>query len=65
MTVSPADADGYRAGDQVTVSLSSLAFSGGEAAPGAVTLSLGDTQLAAGTVDPTIEIGRASCRERV
>jgi len=65
VTVSPADADGYRAGDQVTVSLSSLAFSGGEAAPGAVTLSLGDTQLAAGTVDPTIvdttdEGGRAT-----
>lgn len=65
VTVSPADADGYRAGDQVTVSLSSLAFSGGEAAPGAVTLSLGDTELAAGTVDPAVvdttdEGGRAT-----
>ena len=59
------DADGYSAGDQVTVDLSSLAFSAGEPAPGEVTLSLGDTQLAAGAVDPTIvdasdEAGRAS-----
>lgn len=59
------DADGYRAGDQVTVSLSSLSFSAGEPAAGEVTLSLGDTQLATGAVDPTIvdttdEVGRAS-----
>ncbi|WP_223626519.1 ExeM/NucH family extracellular endonuclease [Microbacterium sp. EST19A] len=65
VAVSPADADGYSAGDQVTVSLSSLAFSAGEPAPGEVTLSLGGTQLAAGAVDPTIvdttdEVGRAS-----
>jgi 5'-nucleotidase len=65
VSVNPADADGYRAGDQVTVALSSLAFSAGEQAPGQVTLSLGGTQLAAGAVDPTIvdttdEAGRAS-----
>ncbi|MFS0852796.1 ExeM/NucH family extracellular endonuclease [Microbacterium sp. 179-I 3D4 NHS] len=65
VTVSPADADGFSAGDQVTVSLSSLAFSGGEAAPGEVTLSLGDTVLATSAVDPTIvdttdEAGRAT-----
>lgn len=65
VSVSAADADGYSAGDQVTVGLSSLAFSAGEQAPGEVTLSLGDTQLAAGAVDPTIvdttdEVGRAS-----
>ncbi|MEV4666489.1 ExeM/NucH family extracellular endonuclease [Microbacterium sp. LWO12-1.2] len=65
VTVSPADADGYSAGDQVTVALSSLAFSAGEPAPGVVTLSLGDTQLATGTVDPAVvdttdEGGRAS-----
>ncbi|WP_226532161.1 ExeM/NucH family extracellular endonuclease [Microbacterium paraoxydans] len=65
VSVSPADADGYRAGDQVTVSLSSLAFSAGEPAPGEVSLSLGDTVLAAGAVDPTIvdttdEGGRAA-----
>lgn len=63
--VSAADADGYSAGDQVTVALSSLAFSAGEQAPGEVVLSLGDTQLASATVDPTIvdttdEAGRAS-----
>ena len=65
VSVSAPDADGYSAGDQVTVALSSLAFSAGEQAPGEVTLSLGDTQLAAGAVDPTIvdatdEAGRAS-----
>lgn len=65
VTVSPADADGYSAGDQVTVSLSSLAFTGGEAAPGEVTLSLGDTRLASATVDPAVvdttdEAGRAA-----
>jgi 5'-nucleotidase len=65
VVVSPADADGYSAGDQVTVSLSSLAFSGGEAAPGEVTLSLGDTVLATAAVDPSVvdttdEAGRAT-----
>lgn len=65
VTVSPADADGYSAGDQVTVALSSLAFSAGEPAPGQVALSLGDIALATGAVDPTIvdttdEAGRAT-----
>ncbi|MBT2485087.1 MULTISPECIES: ExeM/NucH family extracellular endonuclease [unclassified Microbacterium] len=65
VSVSAADADGYSAGDQVTVSLSSLAFSAGEPAPGEVSLSLGDAQLAAGAIDPTVvdatdEVGRAS-----
>lgn len=65
VSVSPADADGYSAGDQVTVSLSSLAFSAGEPAPGEVSLSLGDTVLATAAVDPTIvdttdEGGRAA-----
>ncbi|WP_435743172.1 ExeM/NucH family extracellular endonuclease [Microbacterium sp. PMB16] len=65
VAVSPADADGYSAGDQVTVSLSSLAFSAGEPAPGQVSLSLGGTQLAAGAIDPAVvdttdEVGRAS-----
>jgi len=63
--LSPAVGDGYQAGDQVTVSLSSLAFSAGEPAPGEVTLSLGDTQLASGPIDTTVvdttdEVGRAS-----
>ncbi|WP_217183023.1 ExeM/NucH family extracellular endonuclease [Streptomyces sp. AC495_CC817] len=65
VAVSAPDADGYTAGDQVTVSLSSLAFSAGEAAPGEVSLTLGDTVLASGAVDPTIvdtldEVGRAA-----
>lgn len=65
VTLSAPDADGYRAGDEVTVSLSSLAFSAGEPAPGEVTLSLGGTRLAAGAVDPSVvdttdEGGRAS-----
>jgi 5'-nucleotidase len=65
VVLSPADADGYSAGDQVTVDLSSLAFSAGEATPGEVTLSLGDTTLASGAVDPAVvdttdEAGRAS-----
>ncbi|MDT0156451.1 ExeM/NucH family extracellular endonuclease [Microbacterium sp. ARD32] len=64
-TLSAPDADGYSAGDQVTVDLSSLAFSTNEQAPGDVTLSLGDTVLAAGAVDTTVvdatdEVGRAS-----
>lgn len=59
------DADGYSAGDQVTVDLSSLAFSAGEPEPSEVTLSLGDTQLASGAVDATVvdttdEGGRAT-----
>jgi len=65
VVLSPADADGYSVGDQVTVDLSSLAFSAGEAAPGEVTLSLGGTTLASGAVDPAVvdttdEVGRAS-----
>lgn len=65
VTLSAPDADGYSAGDQVTVALSSLGLSAGEPAPGEVTLSLGGTQLAVGPIDPTIvdttdEVGRAS-----
>ncbi|KDA06414.1 5'-nucleotidase [Microbacterium sp. CH12i] len=65
VALSAPDADGYSTGDQVTIDLSSLAFSAGEAAQGDVTVSLGDTVLATGAVDPTIvdttdEAGRAS-----
>lgn len=65
ISVSAADADGYSAGDQVTLSLSSLAFSAGEPAPGEVSLALGDTVLATGAIDPTVvdasdEVGRAA-----
>lgn len=64
-TLSAPDADGYSAGDEVTIDLSSLAFSAGEAAPGEVTVSIGDSVLASGAVDPTVvdttdEAGRAS-----
>ncbi|WP_426184609.1 ExeM/NucH family extracellular endonuclease [Microbacterium sp. TWP3-1-2b2] len=65
VTLSAPDADGYSAGDQVKIDLSSLAFSGGDAAPAEATVSLGDTVLATAAVDPTIvdttdEAGRAS-----
>ncbi|MDQ0644657.1 ExeM/NucH family extracellular endonuclease [Microbacterium murale] len=65
VTLSAADADGYSAGDQVTIDLSSLAFSGGDAAPAEATVSLGETVLATGAVDATIvdttdEAGRVS-----
>lgn len=65
VALSPADADGYSAGEEVTIALSSLAFTGGDAAPTEATVSLGDSELAAGTVDPTVvdttdEAGRAS-----
>ncbi|MGX1934446.1 ExeM/NucH family extracellular endonuclease [Microbacterium resistens] len=63
--VSPADEDGYTAGDQVTVSLSSLAFSAGEPAPGEVSLSLAESVVATAPVDTTVvdasdEAGRAT-----
>ncbi len=65
VVLSPADADGYGAGDEVTVSLSSLAFSAGEPAPTSVSLALGDHELATSTIDTTVvdatdEVGRAS-----
>ncbi|MEJ1921842.1 ExeM/NucH family extracellular endonuclease [Microbacterium sp. KHB019] len=65
VTLSAPDADGYSAGDEVTIDLSSLAFSGGDPAPGEVSVSLGDVVLASGAVDPTVvdttdEAGRAS-----
>ncbi|WDH79541.1 ExeM/NucH family extracellular endonuclease [Microbacterium esteraromaticum] len=64
VVLDPAD-DEFSAGTEVTVSLSSLAFSAGEPAPGDVTLSLGATQLASGAIDPAVvdttdEVGRAS-----
>jgi 5'-nucleotidase len=64
VVLSAPDADGYSAGDTVTAKLSSLAFSGGEAMPDDVSVSLGDTELASAPIDPTIvdttdEVGRA------
>lgn len=65
VTLSDPGADGYRAGDEVTADISSLAFSGGEPAPGEVSISLGDVELASGAVDAAVvdttdEAGRAS-----
>ena len=66
VTVSPAaGAEGYKAGDTVTVSLSSLAFSAGEKAPGEVALTLDGKTVATSPVDPTVidasdEAGRAT-----
>ncbi len=65
VVLSPEDADGYSAGDQVSVALSSLAFSAGEPAPTSVSLSLGDRELATSTIDTTVvdasdEVGRAT-----
>ncbi|MGL3149454.1 ExeM/NucH family extracellular endonuclease [Microbacterium sp. A82] len=65
VVMSAPDADGYSAGDEVTLDLSSLAFTGGDAAPGDVTVSLGESVLASAAVDSTPvdttdEAGRAS-----
>lgn len=65
-TVTPAQpADGYQAGDSVTVEMSSLAFSNGEQQPTEVAFALGDTALGtaavdAAIVDTTDEVGRTS-----
>lgn len=65
VTLSAPDADGYSAGDVVTVGLSSLAFSAGEPAAPTVTVSLAGTTLGSAAIDPAIvdttdEVGRAS-----
>ncbi|PJJ73441.1 5'-nucleotidase [Diaminobutyricimonas aerilata] len=46
VTLSAPDADGYSAGDQVTLDLSSLAFSNGAPTTGTAVVSLGETELA-------------------
>ena len=51
-----AGADGYKAGDTVTLQLSSLAFTAGEKAPGDVSVSLGGTALATSAVDPAMTL---------
>ena len=53
------------AGTEITLDLSSLLFSNGEPVAPSVIVSAGDTQLALGSIDPTIvdttdEVGRAS-----
>src|SRR5690606_13784454 len=64
-TLSAADEDGYSAGDEITIDLSSLAFSGGDPVPSEVTVSLGGAVLATAAVDSAVvdttdEAGRAS-----
>ncbi|WP_461638234.1 ExeM/NucH family extracellular endonuclease [Leucobacter sp. BZR 635] len=60
-----ADAGEYAAGDKVTVDLSSLAFSAGEAVPEAVTATLAGKEIATAPVDTAVtdawdEAGRAT-----
>ncbi|WP_166790452.1 ExeM/NucH family extracellular endonuclease [Cryobacterium tagatosivorans] len=65
VALSAADANGYSAGDVVTVSLSSLLFSAGEPVLGLVDVALGATSLGTAPIDPVIvnttdEVGRAT-----
>ncbi|MGW9631550.1 ExeM/NucH family extracellular endonuclease [Agromyces sp. NPDC055520] len=65
VNLSAPDADGYDAGDQVTVKLSSLDFSTTEPAAGTVAVSLGGVEIGTGAVNraftPTLdEIGTAT-----
>jgi 5'-nucleotidase len=65
VALSAPDADGYSAGDQVTLSLSSLLFSNGEPNAGTAVVSAGAVQLGSAAIDPAIvdttdEVGRAS-----
>lgn len=63
--LSPADADGYSAGDTVTLTLSSLLMSGNGPTAGTAVISLGDVELGRSAIDPTViaagdEVGRAT-----
>ena len=65
VNLSAPDADGYRPGDQVTFTLSSLLFSNGEPNAGTAVVSAGGTSLGSAAIDPTIvdttdEVGRAT-----
>ena len=65
LKLSAADADGYSAGDVVTLAVSSLLFSAGEPAQATVDVALGGAPLGSAPIDPTIvdttdEVGRAS-----
>jgi 5'-nucleotidase len=56
---------GYKAGDKVTLDLSSLLFSNGEPNQGTAVVKAGDTELGSAAIDPAIvdttdEVGRAS-----
>jgi len=63
--LSAPDADGYSAGDQLTLTLSSLLFSNGEPNAGTAVVSAGGVELGSAPIDPTIvdttdEVGRAT-----
>ncbi|MEO6943078.1 MAG: ExeM/NucH family extracellular endonuclease [Lacisediminihabitans sp.] len=65
VSLSAPDADGYSAGDKVTIGLSSLLFSNGEPNSGTVEVRSGATVLGSAVIDPAIvdttdEVGRAS-----
>ena len=65
VALSAPDADGYSAGDPLTLTLSSLLFSNDGPRAGTVTVSADGTQLGSATIDPAIvdttdEVGRAS-----
>ena len=64
-TLSAPDADGYSAGDEVTLGLSSLLFSNGEPNAGTAVVSAAGVELGSTPIDPTIvdttdEVGRAA-----
>ncbi len=65
VSLSAPDADGYSAGDSVTLSLSSLLFSNGEPNAGTAVVSAGAVELGSAVIDPAIvdtkdEVGRAT-----
>lgn len=65
VTLSAPDADGYSAGDELTLGLSSLLFSNGEPNAGTAVVSAGGSSLGEAAIDPAIvdttdEVGRAS-----
>lgn len=65
VTVSAPDADGYSAGDQVTLGLSSLLFTNDGPRAGTAVVSADGVELGSAAIDPTIvnttdEVGRAS-----
>lgn len=65
VALSAPDSDGYSAGDQLTLNLSSLLFSNGEPNAGTATVSLGGAVLGTASIDPAIvdttdEVGRAT-----
>ena len=65
IALSPADGDGYSAGDEVTVTLSSLLFSNAGDRDASVVVTLGGVEVGTAVIDPTIvngtdEVGRAT-----